>query len=519
MRKPIIWIFIAMMLQQPFARAQLYPGKAYPDLLRAVQHNEIFQDAKTFVDCIPKEKPVVIRERFRRQNPPDEEALRAFVEKYFTIPEALPVPEAGGKDAGITAHIDQLWNVLQRSDSAQNPLSTRIALPKPYIVPGGRFREIYYWDSYFTMLGLQEAGKSQLIRDMVENFVFLLKEYGKIPNGNRTYYLSRSQPPFFALMVDLLAEVENEEVYAEFLPALQKEYAFWMDGRDQLQVSGDAVRRVVRMPDGSVLNRYWDEQAKPRPEAHLKDFMLAQQAQRNERELYRDIRAACESGWDFSSRWLADGHSMASINTTSIIPVDLNSLLHHLEQTLSKAFQRAGEPQKSRAFAQAAQQRATALNRYCYDEDSGFFVDYNFIVEQPTGVLSLAGMFPLYFNIASRKQAALVKQKLGVHFMYNGGAVTTLRLTGEQWDTPNGWAPLQWITIQGLRNYHFNGLASVIGQTWLRTNEFVFRNSGKMMEKYNVLCQDAEQGGGEYPTQDGFGWTNGVYVKLRALYR
>ena len=158
--------------------------------------------------------------------------------------------------------------------------------------------------------------------------------------------------------------------------------------------------------------------------------------------------------------------------------------------------------------------RKKAINKYLWNEKEGFFKDYNFVSGEQTETISLAGVYPLFFDLANDKQARSVSEKIEKVFLQPGGLVTTSNNTGQQWDAPNGWAPLQYIGIQGLRNYGFNDLATKISQRWLSLNQKVYQQSFKMLEKYNVEDLSKESGGGEYPTQDGFGWTNGVYQKL-----
>lgn len=155
--------------------------------------------------------------------------------------------------------------MLTREPQDHIPWSSLLALPQSYIVPGGRFSETYYWDSYFTMLGLAESGREDLLKCMADNFARMIENYGHIPNGNRTYYLSRSQPPVFALMVELFEE-DGVRGARRYLDHLKMEYAFWMDGAESL-IPNQAYRHVVRMPDGSLLNRYWDDRDTPRDES------------------------------------------------------------------------------------------------------------------------------------------------------------------------------------------------------------------------------------------------------------
>ena len=178
-------------------------------LFEEVQLQKVFADGKTFVDCTPKINPEEILQRYLQQKDKAGFDLRAFVLQYFHLPKAF-TPDAVLQSSSIEAHIHQLWNVLTRQpDEADGSL---IPLPNAYVVPGGRFGEVYYWDSYFTMLGLQASVRYEMIENMVKNFTHLINTLGFIPNGNRTYYLGRSQPPFFSLMVQLLAEIKGKEI-------------------------------------------------------------------------------------------------------------------------------------------------------------------------------------------------------------------------------------------------------------------------------------------------------------------
>ena len=230
--------------------------------------------------------------------------------------------------------------------------------------------------------------------------------------------------------------------------------------------------------------------------------------------MFLHLRAAAESGWDFSSRWFHDPNDIGSIHTTDIIPVDLNSLLYHLEQTIAEGYRLLKNTTVSRRYALYAERRARTIAEYCWDDEAKFFVDYNFHKKAPTGVLSLAGVFPLYTKIATTKQAGAVADRLRREFLCDGGLAATLSDNGQQWDSPNGWAPLQWVAIQGLRNYGYHDLASEIRRRWLGVNEKVFAAEGKLIEKYDVMGATGLGGGGEYQLQDGFGWTNGVAAAL-----
>jgi alpha,alpha-trehalase len=496
------------------AWAEETPQQTYGELYRAVENAQLFGDSKEFADAVPRTAPAAIMADYRRQHPQDAAALKAFVSHHFVLPAEAAVPIGAPDRRPLAEHIDVMWPHLVRRTHAIPPHSSLIALPYPYVVPGGRFREIYYWDSYFTMLGLAEAGRHDLVRDMVKNFAHLIDGIGHIPNGNRSYYLSRSQPPFFFAMVALTEPGDPAKAYAAYLPQLKAEYRYWMDGAGDL-APGKAHRRVVVLADGTLLNRYWDDSDRPRDESFREDEAVAAAGKRPAADVYRNLRAAAESGWDFSTRWFADGHSRASIVTTEIVPVDLNSLLYGLEDAIRQGCERRHDPCAAE-FAVRAAKRKEAINRYLWDPQLATYADYRWTERRFTGVLSAASFYPLYFGLADPERAKSVAA-VGTRLVKPGGLVATTVATGEQWDAPNGWAPLQWMAVGGLRRYQLP-LADTIACRWLANVDAVYRQSGKLVEKYDVENLNRPGGGGEYKTQDGFGWTNGVTRKLLTLY-
>ena len=268
-------------------------------LFEAVQMQQIFPDGKTFPDCLPKGDLDDIAQQYAAESQQPGFDLAAFVAAHFDAPQAEHTDYQSDTSRSAEQHIAALWPVLTRQPDAERG-SSLLPLPHPYIVPGGRFREIYYWDSYFTLLGLRASGRTDLMQHMVDNFAHLIQHIGHVPNGNRAYYLSRSQPPFFALMVELLAAEQGEAVWAKYFPHLQREHEFWMNGHDRLTPHAPQHRRIVLLPDGSVLNRYWDDYDTPRPESYREDVELAHESGRPAAEVYRHIRAAAESGWGYS---------------------------------------------------------------------------------------------------------------------------------------------------------------------------------------------------------------------------
>lgn len=472
------------------------------ELFRDLHESGHFPDGKVIADAVLKASAESILAAYRAQRDDPGFDLIAFFRRHF---EVLPPGSSGYQsdpNRSVQEHIELLWEVLSRAPDRSEQHSTLVPLPHPYVVPGGRFNEIYYWDSYFTMLGLQVSGKADMIGHMVDNFAWMIDRFGFIPNGNRSYFLSRSQPPFFAKMVRLLAEERGDKVLGKYLPAMEKEYAFWM-----------REPRLVESGSGPM-NRYYDEAERPRAEMYSDDAELIEDQGEAGRRTLLDIRAACESGWDFSSRWFRDPNRLDTIHTTDILPVDLNCLLYGMEKTLSQASEVIGDREAEERYHQAADLRHERIQALFWNDRSGYFHDYDFQAGTQTESLSLAGAFPLFFRIASTQQAEQCAEVLEYRFLRDGGLISTCHDSGQQWDAPNGWAPLQWIAIQGLRYYGFDKLADRIRQRWIDLNVKVYRSTGKLMEKYNVVDTNLESGGGEYPVQDGFGWTNGVLLRL-----
>ncbi len=503
------------------------PARDLGPLFQDVQLSGVFADSKTFVDARPLLAPADIAARYATARGAAGFSLQAFVQQYFELPHAAGGDFRTDTSQTMEQHIRALWPTLTRAPppDVATVRSSLIPLPQEYVVPGGRFREIYYWDSYFTMLGLVASGRTDLVRHMLDNFAYLIATVGHIPNGNRTYYLSRSQPPFFAVMVGLYATATDTTQALRYLDALEAEHAFWMDGVERL-ASREAYRRIVRLRDGSVLNRYWDDRAPPdpRPESFRPDYQLGQTLPEARREaLYRNLRATAESGWDFSSRWMRDPKDLRTLETTDLIPVDLNSLLYYAERVIAalRAFRgRPGDGEVARRFLRAAAERRRALLTAAYDSAAGFFYDVRWRTgERVTDRPTLAAAAPLYFGLATPEQGRAVAARLARDFLKPGGFVTTPIASGQQWDAPNGWPPLEWLAIEAVRRYGRADLADAARDRWLAVNRRTYRATGKMMEKYDVVDLSRRAGGGEYPTQDGFGWTNGVALALAAQQR
>lgn len=524
------------------------PDQQYGELFYAVQEGDTFIDSKTFCDVFPSEdmSPGQIRHEYLRRKDLPGFDIKLFVEEFFVVPDYIRENHLAPEGTLIEEHIESMWSVLAQEPSEN--AGSIIGLRNKSYKPGKRFNETFYWDSYFTMLGLAESGRWDDIEGMVENFSDLIHQYGHIPNGTRTYLLTRSQPPLFASMVNLLAEHKGEEVLVKYLPALQREYKFWMRGQGSILAEGteaDASRRVVRMAKDdndynepyTILNRYYDTCGLPRQEAYKEDLETLELARKyNKNDLtiddayvFRAIRGMAEMGWDFTSRGMADGVNLHTANTPDIIPVDLNCHLYTLEKTIAhalsiRAYRYSPDTvqdnpylQQSNIFEALAERRKRAINKYCWDEGRQIYCDYNFKKQCTTPVDSVAALTPLYVGMADCEKAEKTARRIEQDFLTPGGLRTTLQQTEQQWDGDMGWSPLHVMAIEGLNNYGNAALATAVRDRWVSTVEEVFTTTREIFEKYNVANKEIG-GGGEYVVQPGFGWTNGGYLWMKRWF-
>lgn len=508
------------------------PLQRYGELFVDVQMLPLFADSKTFADATPRRMaaPALCALYARTKTQPGF-SLAEFVQMHFDVdaPAALETEAINSPRLPLREHIRSLWpQWVRHANDNHHDGGSLLPLPHAYVVPGGRFREMYGWDSYFTMLGLVEDGQHELARGMLRNIAHQIDTLGHMPNGNRSYLSSRSQPPLFHRMVRLVHADAPAGACAQYLPQLRREHAYWMAGeagleagassaRANTQANAQASAHVVRLPDGALLNRYFDAAQGPREESYREDVRTAAACKRPAAEVWRDLRAAAESGWDFSSRWCAQPLSLASIETTNLLPIDLNSLLWGLESAIQQGCVLAGDSGAAEAFALRARMRRAAIDRWLWHEPLGHFIDFHWAAQRACPALTAAALMPLYVGAANAEQArrtalAVQAQLLGTH-----GLLSTTQVSGQQWDAPNGWAPLQWMAVMGLRRYGHAELAEAIAARWLATVQRVYARTGRLLEKYDVSANHTG-GGGEYPTQDGFGWTNGVTAALAALY-
>ncbi len=392
------------------------------------------------------------------------------------------------KDIGCTLnYIHEFWNELIK----KSPSYTRnelFYLPNPYVIPGDIFQQLFYWDSYFIIIGLKFSKPNSFIKGIVENFLYEMKTFGIIPNSSEIAHLSRSQPPFLTSMIEEawngdkdwlrnayeLAKIEYNEVWMNPKTHYNEEIGLnkYFDNLDKmLRVSGEAYLYFNKV---NIPTEFFQE------------------------------RTEAESGWDYTARF--------QHRCGDFIPVDLNSLLYKYEIDFLKFAQILGLQNEVNNWHQKALNRKMLMDKYLWNKTYGAYFDFNYIYHKQFFNYSLATFFPLWAGAASYQQANSVVKSIPL-FLHNGGMVTSLTKSGYQWDYPNGWAPLQWIVINGLQNYAFKKESIEIARRWIYLCTEMFIRYGKLYEKYNVVDFNIDTVG-RYPLQEGFGWTNGVYEKI-----
>ncbi|XP_063111966.1 trehalase isoform X1 [Cavia porcellus] len=521
-------------------RSQIY---CYGELLHQVQMAKLYSDDKNFVDMSLSKDPDQVLQSFRalataHNGSIPRQQLQEFVHQHFRSvgQELLAWTPEDWKDSpqflqrisdtklrAWAEDLHQIWKKLGKQikpEVLSNPERFSLIYSKhPFIVPGGRFVEFYYWDSYWVMEGLLLSEMAETVKGMLQNFLDLVKTYGHIPNGGRIYYLQRSQPPLLTLMVDrYVAHTNNTAFLRENIETLALELDFW------------TVNRSVSVNLGGqnyTLNRYYVPYGGPRPESYSKDEELANTLPEGDREaLWSELKAGAESGWDFSSRWLVESpnlDSLSSIQTSKRVPVDLNAFLCQAEELMSNFYARLGDDVQAARYKALRNQRLTAMQAVLWDEQKGAWFDYDLENMKKNLEFYPSNLAPLWagcFSDPGVVDKAVKYLEDNQILTHQYGIPTSLHNTGQQWDFPNGWAPLQDLVIRGLaksQSPQTQEVAFQLAQNWIRTNFDVYSQKSTMYEKYDVSRGQAG-GGGEYEVQEGFGWTNGVALMLMDRY-
>ena len=510
-------------------------------LLAAVQGEGVYADCKHFVDMPLKAgaSPRGVLEAFGRLprdagGRPARPALEAFLAEHFDAPAGALEPAALAdwrpEPPGFlprVAHprvrewalnVHALWRLLGRRQHGAAGAGTLLPQGRPMVVPGERFRETYYWDSYWVLEGLLVSGMHETATGVVENLLQLLEAHGFVPNGSRLYYLNRSQPPLLSQMVRSLERhgvAGAGDLARRALPLLVREHAFMTGGRRSLALEDAAGR-------SHTLARYFCDVEAPRPESWREDVAAAAPLGEAARAaLFSEIAAAAESGWDFSSRWMADGASLATLRTSKVVPVDLNVFLLLLEENVAHFAGAAGEAGTAAAFGARARARREAIEALMWDGDHLQWRDL--IVEevdvrfarafaQSRGVYA-SNFVPLWAGCGGDRAAGVHGALLASGLVGPGGIATSLAASGQQWDFPNAWPPLQHMLIEGVARTD-EALARRLARAYLRNCHLTYLETGMMHEKYDATRPGHGGGGGEYRCQVGFGWTNGVALSL-----
>jgi alpha,alpha-trehalase len=378
-------------------------------------------------------------------------------------------------------YIDRYWDRLEKFKPHDD--GTLVGMPRPYFVPsastgtGFAFEEIYYWDTFFTAQGFIGTSREYLMKGLLEDLMSMMERFHIIPNSGRMYHTSRSQPPFLTTFIMQIYRLEGSKR--------------WL--RDAMDVAKEEYRTVwmgVAQPNWrqvfNGLSRYYDTNV-------------------------LDDLAEAESGWDMTTRF--DRQAL------SYLPVDLNALLYKYEKDFQEAATILGDDEEAGEWAKRAAKRKLMMKRYLWNEDKGFWFDYNFMTGKHSQVWSLAGFFPMWAGLDDDATAAKVMSNLD-KFEFAGGLATTaakphikMKLP-TQWAYPNGWAPLHLVAIEAMERYGYRAQAERVARKWLNANLTRFEEHGEFIEKYNVVNIHAEPADGLYPGQVGFGWTNAVFVRL-----
>lgn len=475
------------------------------------------------------------------------------------LPKELPEPAAVQKlaaDCSVRVeHLPIQIHALGEIDTSKIQPPGLLYLENKYVVPGGRFNEMYGWDSYFIVRGLLRAGRVELARGMVDNFFFEIEHYGAMLNANRTYYLTRSQPPFLSSMfVDVYEAVQKqpahkdekawlERAYAD----LNKDYEMWTHEPHLAGVTGlsryydfgegppaeavqdesgfyrkvagyfffhpaQADRYVVEIPGAAqaVAGAAYSLQVCDSATTMARPDCEKQQQFKLSADYYKGDRSMRESGFDVSFRFEPFGAA-----THHYAPVCLNSLLYKTETDLEQISRWLGDASAAEKWRQRAENRKQLITKYLWNQSAGLFFDYDFTANTMSQYKYASTFYPLWAGLATPEQARAVDHNLKA-FEQPGGLPMSTTDTGAQWDLPYGWGNIEMLSVEGLRRYGYNADADRISYEFLSTVAENFRRDGNIREKYNVVTRSSEAHAelGYHMNVVGFGWTNAAFVEL-----
>jgi alpha,alpha-trehalase len=473
------------------------------------------------------------------------------------LPAGMPTPAAvvsAHQQCNVEVrHLPRKITHIGDVSVSEIPLEGLLYLPNRYVVPGGRFNEMYGWDSYFILLGLLQDNRTDLARGMVENFFFEIENYGAILNANRTYFFTRSQPPLLSSMIRELYEHPSSKPASKAWLAraytyAQRDYALWIspshragdtglaryydigagpvpEMADDSEYYSDVIRWLLAHPEAHT-GYLLDAPDNPTPaqtaalaktSCDIARSKVCARAHFNGHRLtsnfYRGDRAMRESGFDTSFRF-----GPFSGSTEDYAPICLNSLLYKTERDMAHFATLLGRPAEAAQWERRATARQTAINKYLWNRTKGMFFDYDFTTHQLSAYNYITTFYPLWAGLATRQQATLLQHHLSL-FDHEGGLAMSDDASGTQWDLPYGWAPTNWLAIKGLQQYGFQDDAKRLANAFSTTILQNFLHDGTIREKYNVVSGSAnvKVATGYKSNVVGFGWTNGVYLRMNDL--
>ncbi len=445
---------------------------------------------------------------------------------YVPQSDDLQVVEEGLRKDMPAASFKTIDLVPLPSDLDQLKVQGLLYLPHPYVVPGGRFNEMYGWDSYFIQVGLLRDGEVELAKNLTDNFLYQVKNYGQVLNANRSYYLTRSQPPFLTEMVlGVYEKTHDREWLSSALPMIEKYYRVWVQephltpetGLARYYDRGEGPAPEVLSAEKDAAGRNHYQLVKEYFKTHqISDYDVNQYYDRATDQLkplfYKGDRSMRESGFDPSNRF-----GPFNIDIIHYNPVCLNSLLYLMESQTADILHTLGREGEVSQWRDRATHRAELINRLMWDGQEGLYYDYDFVSKHVRRYPFLTTFYPLWAGIATKEQAARVKNNLS-KFERTGGLQTSIHVSGNQWDSPFGWAPLQMIAVEGLRRYGYNAEAERISMEFLGLVYREFLRQGYIVEKYDVVHGGSNVASqihfGYSANQAGFGWTNAVFTRL-----
>ncbi|XP_015377150.1 PREDICTED: trehalase-like [Diuraphis noxia] len=512
--------------------------------------SQIYPDSKTFVDKKLKYNESVILYKYKQFKDsfngavPPKENLTKFVNEnledgdeleIWTPPDFTESPSIVNriKDKNYkqwALGLNQVWKTLARKVKEDVKLHpdrySLIWVPNGFAIPGGRFTELYYWDTYWIVNGMLLCDMSSTARGVIENILSMVDRFGFMPNGGRVYYLNRSQPPMVTLMVSSYYKATNDFEYVKkVISSLDNEYKFWLDNR---------MVTFEKNGKSYTMARYYAPSKGPRPESYREDYESAEifKTEDEKQEFYTEIKSAAETGWDFSSRWFitpdgSDRGKLADIKTKFIVPVDLNSILQKNAALLSTWYSKMGDTAKAEKYHAISEKLLYSIQEVMWRPDLGAWFDWDMLNNKSREYFFVSNIVPLWTESYSMAKKAVASSVLGYlknnhiieadYSVIFNGTPTSLYNSSQQWDFPNAWPPLQAFIIQSLDKTQqklAQQVAFKLAEVWLRSNYKSFAEKSMMFEKYDVLASGETGGGGEYTPQTGFGWTNGVVFEF-----